>query len=54
LLRQQDYQFHVWDNGALRAAPGLSDQRNNFAIHRSRRPTASSSPSASASIDERR
>ena len=54
LLRHQDYQFYVWDNGALRTAQGLTDRRNNFAIHRSRRPAASFAPPAPASLDERR
>jgi FkbM family methyltransferase len=54
LLRQQDYQFYVWGAGSLQAAQGLADQRNNFAIHRSRRPASSSMPPAPASTGERR
>jgi FkbM family methyltransferase len=53
LLRQQDYQFYVWDNGSLQAAQGLADQRNNFAIHRGRR-QASPTPPAPTSVGERR
>jgi FkbM family methyltransferase len=53
LLRQQDYQFYVWGNDSLQAQKALSDQRNNFAIHRSRRQASSSAP-APDSLGERR